>query len=97
MRVGQALGLRHSRLRLAQAGGAHCAPGRQRQPGTGQGPLARRSAGLGPARASYSEYMHTEYGELDSDYVFVNLFAGKGRAPHGLPGRAPAHRPGQRP
>ena len=25
----------------------------------------------------YSEYMHTEYGELDSDYVFVNLFGGK--------------------
>lgn len=23
----------------------------------------------------YSDYMHTEYGDLDSDYVFVNLFA----------------------
>jgi len=23
----------------------------------------------------YSEYMHTEYGDLDSDYVFVNLFS----------------------
>jgi integrase/recombinase XerD len=24
----------------------------------------------------YSEYMHTEYGDIDSGYVFVNLFAG---------------------
>jgi integrase len=24
----------------------------------------------------YSEYMHAEYGDIDSDYVFVNLFAG---------------------
>ena len=23
----------------------------------------------------YSEYMHTEYGDLDSDYVFVNLWS----------------------
>jgi len=29
----------------------------------------------------YSEYLHTEYGALDSDYVFVNLSAGpKGEA-----------------
>jgi integrase/recombinase XerD len=25
----------------------------------------------------YSDYMHEEYGELDSDYVFVNLWAGR--------------------
>ena len=25
----------------------------------------------------YSEYMHAEYGNVDSDYVFVNLFAGQ--------------------
>jgi integrase/recombinase XerD len=23
----------------------------------------------------YSEYMHAEYGDIDCDYVFVNLFA----------------------
>jgi integrase/recombinase XerD len=29
----------------------------------------------------YGDYMHAEYGYLDSDYVFVNLFAGpRGRA-----------------
>ena len=25
----------------------------------------------------YSEYMHAEYGDIDSDYVFVNLFGGQ--------------------
>jgi integrase/recombinase XerD len=25
----------------------------------------------------YSDYMHAEYGDLDSDYVFVNLWAGR--------------------
>lgn len=25
----------------------------------------------------YSEYMHVEYSEIDSDYVFVNLFGGR--------------------
>jgi integrase len=29
----------------------------------------------------YSEYMHVEYGTIDSDYVFVNLFAGPLGAP----------------
>ena len=29
----------------------------------------------------YSDYMRTEYGELDSDYVFVNLWAGRIGAP----------------
>ena len=25
----------------------------------------------------YSEYMHAEYGDIDWDYVFVNLFGGR--------------------
>ena len=29
----------------------------------------------------YSEYMHAEYGGLDCDYVFVNLFGGRIRQP----------------
>ena len=51
----------------------------------------------------YSDYMHEEYGELDSDYVFVNLWAGRigqpmssdgGRrpgAPHPREGRVSFH------
>ncbi|MFG2873882.1 tyrosine-type recombinase/integrase [Streptomyces sp. NPDC048337] len=34
----------------------------------------------------YSDYLHREYGALDSDYVFVNLFA----EPHGHPWGYPA-------
>ena len=37
----------------------------------------------------YSDYMHTEYGELDSDYVFVNLWS----APVGRPLRYVGVRP----
>ena len=29
----------------------------------------------------YSDYMHTEYGNIDSDYVFVNLWSGRIGAP----------------
>ena len=39
-----------------------------------------RSAAVVPVSAPlvrlYSEYMHAEYGGIDSDYVFVNLFGG---------------------
>ena len=30
---------------------------------------------------SYADYLHEEYGELDSDYVFVNLWAGRVGSP----------------
>jgi hypothetical protein len=33
----------------------------------------------------YSEYMHAEYGELDSDYVFVNLWGGRRGSPMSYP------------
>ena len=40
-----------------------------------------RSAAVVPVSAPlvrlYSEYMHVEYGDIDSDYVFVNLFGGQ--------------------
>jgi integrase/recombinase XerD len=75
MRIGQALGLRHadfvSRSRevriVPRAGNANGARAKLREPAVipVSTPLVRL----------YSEYMHTEYGGLDSDYVFVNLFA----------------------
>ena len=43
-----------------------------------------RSAAVIPVSAPlvrlYSEYLHTEYGGTDSDYVFVNLFGGQAGA-----------------
>ncbi|MDP9388342.1 MAG: site-specific integrase, partial [Actinomycetota bacterium] len=77
MRVGQALGLRHSDFvsrerfvrivpRIDNANGARA---------------KSRSVSVVPVSTPlvrlYSEYMHVEYGEIDSDYVFVNLFGGR--------------------
>jgi integrase/recombinase XerD len=75
MRVGQALGLRHSDFvgherridivcREDNANGA-------RAKSEGSIPIT------GDLVRCYSDYMHEEYGELGSDYVFVNLWAGR--------------------
>lgn len=81
MRIGQALGLRHedfvSRQRrvmiVPRGDNANGARAKCLSPATVpvSAPLVRL----------YSDYMHTEYGELDSDYVFVNLWS----APVGRP------------
>ena len=80
MRVGQALGLRHEdvvtqerRIEIvAREDNANGARGKQ---GAGCVPVT------GELIRCYSDYMHVEYGELDSDYVFVNLWGGQvGRA-----------------
>jgi integrase len=77
MRVGQALGLRHgdfvSRDRQARI---------VARPDNANGARAKlREAATIPVSTPlvrlYSEYMHVEYGELDSDYVFVNLWRGR--------------------
>lgn len=79
MRAGQALGLRQDfvtqdrRIEIVSrddnANGARGNGGRGSVPVTGV--LVR----------CYSDHMHLEYGELDSDYVFVNLWGGQvGRA-----------------
>jgi integrase/recombinase XerD len=81
MRIGQALGLRHEDV-----------VGRQRRvvivPRNDNANGARAKCGestsvpvSAPLVRLYSEYMHTEYGDLDSDYVFVNLWS----APLGRP------------
>ena len=93
MRVGQALGLRHadfvSRAKevriVPRADNANGARAKLRSPVT-----IPVTAGL---VRCYSDYMHAEYGELDSDYVFVNLWAGRIGAPMHLRGGAQAGRP----
>jgi integrase len=77
MRIGQALGLRHvdfvSRDRevriVARPDNANGARAKVRT--TAVIPVST------PLVRLYSEYMHAEYGELDSDYVFVNLWGGR--------------------
>ncbi len=76
MRIGQALGLRHGDF-VSRQREVHIVP----RAGNANGARAKlRSAAVIPVSTPlvrlYSEYMHTEYGDTDSDYVFVNLFAG---------------------
>jgi integrase/recombinase XerD len=81
MRIGQALGLRHGdfvshrrELRIVpRPDNANGARAKTIEPAT-----IPVSAGL---VRLYSAYMFDEYGDLDSDYVFVNLFA----EPYGAP------------
>ena len=75
MRIGQALGLRHSDF-VSRACEVHIVPRDDNANGarakTHQEAVLPVSA---PLVRLYSAYMHNEYGDLDSDYVFVNLFA----------------------
>lgn len=81
MRVGQALGLRHADF-VSRAKQVRIVP----RVDNANGARAKlRSPATIPVTAGlvrcYSDYMHTEYGELDSDYVFVNLWGGRLGAP----------------
>jgi site-specific recombinase XerD len=74
VRIGEALGLRHEGIAAAEREIAvvprvndNGARSKSRQPRT-----IPVCAGL---VRLYGDYLHAEYGELDSDYVFVNLFA----------------------
>jgi integrase/recombinase XerD len=74
MRIGEALGLRHEDLAAAERevtivprvndNGARSKSGRARTI-----PVSANLMRL------YADYLHEEYGDLDSDYVFVNLWA----------------------
>ncbi|MCU1488769.1 MAG: integrase [Acidimicrobiaceae bacterium] len=81
MRVGQALGLRHADF-VSRSKEVHIVP----RSDNANGARAKlRSPATIPVTASlvrcYSDYMHAEYGEADSDYVFVNLWSGRIGAP----------------
>lgn len=76
MRIGQALGLRHADF-VSRAKEVHIVP----RSGNANGARAKlRSPATVPVTAGlvrcYSDYMHAEYGDIDSDYVFVNLWSG---------------------
>ena len=81
MRIGQALGLRHADF-VSRVKEVHIVP----RVGNANGARAKlRSPATVPVTAGlvrcYSDYMHAEYGGIDSDYVFVNLWAGSIGAP----------------
>jgi len=76
MRIGQALGLRHSDVvsherRIEIVAREDNANGARGKRGHGWVPITGELVRL------HSDYMHLEYGDLDSDYVFVNLWGGR--------------------
>jgi integrase/recombinase XerD len=77
MRVGQALGLRHSDF-VSRRREVHIVP---RADNANRVRAKVRTPVIIPVSVPlvrlYSEYMHVEYAEIDSDYVFVNLFSGR--------------------
>jgi integrase/recombinase XerD len=85
MRVGEALGLRHADIAAAERELTVC----PRVNGNGARSKSRTSRTV-PVSAGlvrlYADYLHGEYGDLDSDYVFVNLWA----RPYGHPLAYPA-------
>ncbi|MDQ3542708.1 MAG: site-specific integrase [Actinomycetota bacterium] len=81
MRIGQALGLRHSDF-VSRAKQVWIVP----RVDNANGARAKlRSPAVIPVTAGlvrcYSDYMHNDYGDIDSDYVFVNLWGGRIGAP----------------
>lgn len=81
MRIGQALGLRHSDF-VSRERRVVIVPRADNANGARAKCMSPVSVPVSaPLVRLYSDYMHTEYGALDSDYVFVNLWS----APVGRP------------
>lgn len=75
IRVGEALGLRHEDVDAR----LHCIHIRPRHNANGARVKGQRSRVVDVSSGLmrlYADYMHEEYGDLDSDYVFVNLWRG---------------------
>jgi integrase len=85
IRIGQALGLRHCDF-VSRDTELHIVP----RTDNANGARAKvRTTTVVPVSVPlvrlYSEYMHVEYGDLDSDYVFVNLWGGRRGSPMSYP------------
>lgn len=76
MRVGEALGLRHSDLNVARAR-VDVEPRANANDARVKGWKPRTVPVNLELFALYARYMEEEYGGLDSDYVFVNLWGGQ--------------------
>lgn len=73
LRVGEALGLRHSDVAVADRE-LHVVPRDNANGARVKGWRARTVPVDAALVRSYADYLHEEYGDLDSDYVFVNLW-----------------------
>ena len=81
MRIGEALGLRHEDLDAMRSEVS------VRRRVNGNGARAKSWSRTVPVGGSvlraYSDYLHEEYGTVDSDYVFINLWGGRTGTPMG--------------
>ena len=85
MRIGQALGLRHADF-VSRKREVHIVPRTDNANRARAKVRARQVVPVStPLVRLYSEYMHLEYGECESDYVFVNLWSGNIGAPLSYP------------
>jgi site-specific recombinase XerD len=80
MRIGEALGLRHEDWTAAECTVAVVPRDNDNDARVKSGQPRTIPVGAELIRL-YADYLHGEYGELDSDYVFVNLWGGR----HGHP------------
>ena len=85
MRIGEALGLRHEDWAVAERE-LSVVPRRNDNGARTKSATDRTIPVSAELVRLYADYLHTEYGDLDSDYVFVNLWG----APHGHPITYPA-------
>ncbi|WP_239342221.1 site-specific integrase [Frankia sp. CiP3] len=85
MRIGEALGLRHEDLGIAERQ-VSVVPRRNDNRARVKGGRPRTIPVSAELVRLYVDYLNREYGPLDSDYVFVNLWAD----PHGRPLTYPA-------
>jgi site-specific recombinase XerD len=74
MRIGEALGLRHEDW-AAPEGEIGVVPRDNHNGARSKSSHPRTIPASGELFRLYGDYMHGEYGDLDSDYVFVNLWA----------------------
>ncbi len=75
VRIGEALGLRHEDIAVAERE-ITIVPRANGNGARSKGRDPRTIPVRGQLIRLYGDYLATEYGDLDSDYVFVNLFAG---------------------
>jgi integrase/recombinase XerD len=80
MRVGEALGLRHEDIAAAERE-IRVVPRQNANRARVKSGTARTVPVPAELVRLYADYLHGEYGDLDSDYVFVNLWG----TPHGHP------------
>lgn len=85
VRIGEALGLRHDDIAIAERQ-VTVVPRLNDNRSRAKAGRSRSIPTSAELMRLYSDYLHREYGALDSDYVFVNLFA----EPHGHPWGYPA-------